>query len=436
MRNDWANVTFDTVLKQSRKKHKPEKVESLFYVGLEHIQKATGSLTNSAGFAQIKTVKNKFSKGQILYGKLRPYLNKVYQAKESGVCSTDILVFDATESLCAQYALLLMLSRKFVNDMSANTNGVNLPRVSTKYINEYSLPLAPLPEQRVIVAKIEALFSDLDQGIADLKTAQAQLKIYRQAVLKKAFEGELTKSEEIIKPVVLGDELKIVSGNTPKGLKEVSGSGEFQFYKVSDMNLEGNEVEMRTSNLKLTIDELEKLKLKIFPQGTVIFPKRGGAILTNKKRILAFPASFDLNVMGVVPNENYLSKYIYYYFLHLDLAEICDGSAVPQINNKHIAPLEFPKCSLAEQHQIVREIETRLSVCDEVEGTIFQSLEKAEALRQSILKKAFEGRLLTEAELAACRAEPDWEPAAALLARIQAQKVGVTHGSPKKGFRL
>ena len=82
--------------------------------------------------------------------------------------------------------------------------------------------------------------------------------------------------------------------------------------------------------------------------------------------------------------------------------------------------IPFP--SIEEQHRIVREIETRLSVCDEVEGTIFQSLEKAEALRQSILKKAFEGDLLTEQELAACRAAPDYEPAAELLKRIRAEK--------------
>jgi type I restriction enzyme S subunit len=83
-------------------------------------------------------------------------------------------------------------------------------------------------------------------------------------------------------------------------------------------------------------------------------------------------------------------------------------------------PIAFP--SLKEQHQIVREIESRLSVCEQVEHSIQTGLEKAEALRQSILKKAFEGQLLSEAEITACKQEPDYEPASKLLERIKKEK--------------
>ena len=83
---------------------------------------------------------------------------------------------------------------------------------------------------------------------------------------------------------------------------------------------------------------------------------------------------------------------------------------------------DYPLCSIQEQSQIVRELESRLSVCDKVEQSISESLEKAQALRQSILKKAFEGTLLSETEIAACKAEKDYEPASALLAKIQAEK--------------
>ncbi|CAK8711643.1 hypothetical protein GMJAKD_00845 [Candidatus Electrothrix aarhusensis] len=82
----------------------------------------------------------------------------------------------------------------------------------------------------------------------------------------------------------------------------------------------------------------------------------------------------------------------------------------------------FPKTTLEEQTQIVQEIETRLSVCDNAIANIEESLTKSEALRQSILKKAFAGKLLTDAELQACRQEPDWEPAAKLLERIKHDK--------------
>jgi type I restriction enzyme S subunit len=140
----------------------------------------------------------------------------------------------------------------------------------------------------------------------------------------------------------LGEICEIVSGNTPKGLDKISNKGEYQFYKVSDMNLLGNEIRMNVSDRKLTSEEIKKLKLKVYPKGTVIFPKRGGAILTNKKRILSQDASFDLNLMGILPNDKLSSNYLFYWVQKLDLSKIYDGSNVPQINNKNVAPLDFP----------------------------------------------------------------------------------------------
>ncbi|RXA17826.1 restriction endonuclease [Methanosarcina sp. MSH10X1] len=307
-------------------------------------------------------------------------------------------------------------------DLRKLYDGSNVPQINNKDIEPLFFPLPPLPEQRAIVSKIELLFSELDNGISNLKLAQEQLKVYRQAVLKKAFEGELTQIQNSITFVQLGKIVEIVSGNTPKGLDTVSNSGTIQFYKVSDMNLEGNEVEMKYSNIMLTENELDNLNIKLWPEGTVIFPKRGGAILTNKKRILSKPSAFDLNIMGVLPNDKVDSKYLFYWILKLDLAKIYDGSNVPQINKKNIDPLEFPICLIEEQYAIVQEIETRLSVCDKIEQDIKENLEKAEALRQSILKKAFEGKLLNERELAEVRGAEDWEPAEVLLERIKAER--------------
>ena len=92
------------------------------------------------------------------------------------------------------------------------------------------------------------------------------------------------------------------------------------------------------------------------------------------------------------------------------------------IGQERIKDILIPVFAEREQTKIIEEIESRLSVCDYLAETIETSLKKAKALRQSILKKAFEGRLLTAAELAACRAAPDYEPAAVLLERIQKEK--------------
>ncbi len=120
------------------------------------------------------------------------------------------------------------------------------------------------------------------------------------------------------------------------------------------------------------------------------------------------------------------SKWLYWLLqttlVYNQALKTATGTAQKTVGLASLRNFTIPFCCLEEQTQIVQEIESRLSVCDNLSTTIKQSLEQAEALRQSILKKAFEGRLLSVAELGACRAEPDWEPAAQLLARIQQEK--------------
>jgi type I restriction enzyme S subunit len=196
--------------------------------------------------------------------------------------------------------------------------------------------------------------------------------------------------------VKLGEACEIVSGNTPKGLELISNKGEYQFYKVSDMNLVGNEIRMNVSNLKLTLEEIKKLKVKVYPKGTVIFPKRGGAILTNKKRVLSKDASFDLNVMGILPNDKLSSNYLFYWIQKLDLSKIYDGSNVPQINNKNVAPLDFPLPPKPTQHAIVSKIEELFSELDKGIENLRLAQQQLKTYRQSVLKWAFEGKLTNE----------------------------------------
>jgi type I restriction enzyme S subunit len=187
----WSMAKMSTIIKLSSLKHKPEIVENLFYIGLEHIEKHTGKLTSSVGIEKITTIKNKFSIGDILYGKLRPNLNKVYLSKEEGVCSTDILVLKLEEKCIAKYLHQIMISRPFVNEMSENTSGVNLPRVSTKFIMNYEVPLPPVEEQHRIVQEIESRLSVADKMEESIAQSLQQAEALRQSILKKAFSGEL-----------------------------------------------------------------------------------------------------------------------------------------------------------------------------------------------------------------------------------------------------
>ena len=428
MREDWIEVELGNVLLLSSEKHKPEIIEDLFYIGLEHIEKDTGRLTIDVTESTINTIKNKFYTNQILYGKLRPYLNKVYLATQSGVCSTDILVFNVSEATYSKYAFHFMLSRQFVNDMSANTSGVNLPRVSTKYINSYKFPLAPLPEQRAIASKIEQLFSELDNGIANLKTAKSKLEIYRQAILKQAFEGKLTNPKNKLEDdLPSGGTLKrinslceVVRGGSPRPAGDLRYyEGNIPFLKVADITRnEGTYLNTHTFTIKEA-----GLKNTRYVEANTLLLSNSGATLGVPK-ICTFPTTFNDGIAAFLGLDKDDLVYHYYFWMSKtrELRSINQGAAQPNLNTGMIGAFEIPVVSKAEQTQIVQEIETRLSVCDKLNEAIEQSLEKAQALRQSILKKAFEGKLLSQDELQTCRQQPDWETAAKLLERVKNKK--------------
>ena len=164
-------------------------------------------------------------------------------------------------------------------------------------------------------------------------------------------------------------------------------------------------------------------------------PKLGDVLLTkdgvNTGNVTINTLSEEFSLLSSVclirPKENILNaKFIKYYIQSPEgfrgLTGQMTGTAIKRIILAKIKTAIIPLASIEEQTQIVQEIETRLSVCDKLNESIDQSLEKAQALRQSILKKAFEGKLLSQDELQTCRQQPDWEPAAKLLERVKNQK--------------
>ena len=305
------------------------------------------------------------------------------------------------------------------------------PNISQTILKKLEFSFPSKPEQRAIVQKIENLFALLDKGIADLKTAQEQLKIYRQAVLKKAFEGEFTnnvKENELPegwKWVKLKEVCTKIQDGThfsPKHQSTTRGGNTYPY--ITSKNIRNGFMDL--SNITYVDEEFHNsIYNRCDPVfGDVLLTKDG--VNTGNVTLNTFkePISLLSSVCLIKPTESIVAKYIVYYIQSpngfKNLTGDMTGTAIKRIILKKIKDtiVPLPK-SLDEQHTIVREIESRLSVCDKVEENISESLEKAEALRQSILKNAFEGKLLSQEEITKCRQEADYEPASVLLERIR-----------------
>jgi len=188
----------------------------------------------------------------------------------------------------------------------------------------------------------------------------------------------------------IGEVCVLRSGTTlPKEIEKPAG--EIPYLKVADMNLGDNLNGITSSSRYVNKNDVNASNL--LPVGTTIFPKRGGAILTNKKRLTERVICADLNIMGVTPKARLLPEYVFYYFLNLDLGEICNGTSIPQINNYTIEPLliSFPK-ALPEQQRIVTILDEAFDGIATAKAKAEKNLQNARALFESHLQSVFTQR--------------------------------------------
>jgi type I restriction enzyme, S subunit len=376
-----------------------------------------------------------FINGDVIFAKVTPCMENgkialVNNLKNGvGFGSSEFHVVRPGSEINGKYIFNYLVQEKFRNEAANEMTGaVGLRRVPKQFIENYLIPLPPLKTQQLIVSKIEELFSELDKGIENLKTAQQQLKTYRQAVLKWAFEGKLLPPSPPSPPSPfiplpsgegdddapfspgrrVGDEGK--EAELPKGWKWVrigdvcksivpnrdkpkTFSGNIKW--VTTPNLTPNSIKLNYDNIFLGLSEAEvkEYNARVIPVGGVIMTCVGTFGLS---AIVEKPIVINQQLHGFISNEIVNAKYIAYCIqLNKNFFERKSTSTTIQyVNKENCNSMPLPLCSMAEQNQIIQEIETRLSVADKMEESISQSLQQAEALRQSILKKAFEGRLV------------------------------------------
>ena len=202
----WAAATLSSLVAPSSEKVEPQDRLDAAYLSLEHIEPHTGRIVGQGTGADVNSTKAVFRAGDVLYGKLRPYLNKVAIPDFDGICSTDILVFRRVTYLDSQYLRHFLFRSEVVEFANHNSSGVQLPRISFKELGTLELPVPPLAEQRRIVAAVGRVLDKVSSARARLDRVPTTMKRFRQAVLAAACSGRLTADWRYNHPTMASDQ--------------------------------------------------------------------------------------------------------------------------------------------------------------------------------------------------------------------------------------
>lgn len=334
-----SKYRFEQIAINSTEKKKPTEEDRFTYLGLEHLD--SGSLKVTRFGSDVAPIGEKLvmREGDVLFGKRRAYQKKVAIAPFDGIFSAHGMVLRPREDVIDKDFFPLFISSDYFLDAAIKISVGSLsPTINWRDLRNLEFNLPPLEEQRKLAKVLWAMNNTME---AYKNLIKATEDLVKSQFIAQFGTAECTPYEVS----TIGKECTLKSGTTFPADKELA-AGDVIYAKVADMNLPGNEIYIRASKAYVSTDTAGKT---IIPAGSVIFPKRGGAIGTNKKRILLFDTCVDLNTMGVIPGTRLLTEYLFAYFQCLDLADISDGSTIPQINNKNIAPLQIPVPPLSVQ---------------------------------------------------------------------------------------
>ena len=281
-------------------------------------------------------------------------------------------------------------------NFKALDKSTTIPSLAKRDLENVEMPVPPLDEQSRIVAHIDELFSELDKAVDTLKTTKEQLAVYRQAVLKDAFDNAQAMCERFtpIEELLVTDRKGMSTGPFGTMLKK----HEHKTTGVPMLGIENIDSGKFIDGNKIFVTPEKAAELKSFAlkSGDIIISRSGtvGELCVVPPRMEG--ALLSTNLMRVsLDCQKVLPEYFIYLFqskgIVLDqVKELCKGSTRIFLNQTILKQIQFPIPNVHEQLQIINTIESRLTFCDNIEKTVDTALAQADAMRQSILKQAFE----------------------------------------------
>lgn len=294
-----------------------------------------------------------------------------------------------SEVLLTRYVLLFF--RYFEAQLASKGTGTTFKAITQDVVKNLEIPIPPLPEQERIVARIEELFSQLDAGVETLKKTKAQLAVYRQAVLKEAFSSELSSKTVEIREIV--DGIRIGPFGTMLHKSDYISGG---VPVINPQHIKSGKI-LPSASVTVSEEKARDLSAYRLQTNDIIMGRRGemgrAAAITDVENgwlcgtgsiLFRLKPNFDAGFYAQILSSPDVVHY---------LEEHATGTTMKNLNEDIVQYIPVPFVTAEMQRDITMKMDCKMSVCDSIEQTVDTALQQAEAMRQSILKDAFEGRL-------------------------------------------
>jgi type I restriction enzyme S subunit len=416
----WALSTLAATAALAKDRVDPVRTPNVPYVGLEHVEAHTMRILGHGRGSDVTSLKTKFSAGDVLYGKLRPYLNKVARPDFDGICSTDFLVFKDSPALDSGY-LANYLNQLWVAGRAHQlSNGIELPRVDWKSLSQ--LPIAhprSRVEQRLIVEQIDAARGFQSSASGHLDAARRAVAGFRQAVLGAACLGRLTAdwrernatssgrtlAEELEASSVASRRRRWTSFDERQDAREYPDTWGSATFDCLTTNHDGRRVPVKSADRAKRpgpypyygasgiIDHVDDFLF----EGDFLLISEDGANLLARVTPIAFRASGQFwvnNHAHVVESKSGLvDAYLEIVINGRDIQTYVTGSAQPKLTQAALNEMHVPVPSTVEQREIVRRVAQLFTLADHLEQRIDVASKHIERSSQAVLAKAFRGEL-------------------------------------------
>jgi type I restriction enzyme S subunit len=349
------------------------------YVGLEHIESHTSRFIGSSEPQTVKSLTFRFSDEHVLYGRLRPYLNKALAPDFEGHCSTEIFPLKPSPELSREYLLFWLLADETCERINATCTGARMPRAQMNEVMAFDFPLPPLPEQKRIVGILDKAFA----GIATAKTnakknlqnARALFESYHNSIFTKRRKGWEEKS--------LGEVCKYVNGKAHEQC--IDKDGRFIVINSKFISTEGEIIKRSNEALLLLQPGDIAMVLSDVPNGKALA----------KCFLVELSNTYTLNQrICLLRSTNFHTKFLFYqinrnwHFLSFDNGE---NQTNLRLNQVLSCPLFIPP--LAEQETIADNLDAMSEETQRLARLYERKLAALEALKKSLLHQAFTGEL-------------------------------------------